>query len=158
MFIGTLDTLAEQGKVLPAVVVKALEEVRKRQAATLEPGRYEIDGETLFFLVQDVRTKPVAEGRPEAHRSFADVQLVLSGEERYGVSPAEPGLNPTEESWEEKDLAFFPKPARESYIDLFPGMFAVFYPGELHRPGCAVGEPAAVRKVVIKIHRTLLGL
>ena len=31
------------------------------------------------------------------------------------------------------------------------GDFAVFYPGEVHRPTCQVGAPARIRKVVFKI-------
>lgn len=31
------------------------------------------------------------------------------------------------------------------------GDFVVFYPGEVHKPLCAVGEPANVRKAVVKI-------
>ena len=31
------------------------------------------------------------------------------------------------------------------------GDFVVFYPGEVHKPLCAVGQPAKVRKAVIKL-------
>ena len=31
------------------------------------------------------------------------------------------------------------------------GDFVVFYPGEVHKPLCAVGAPALVRKAVVKM-------
>ncbi|STV31034.1 protein YjgK, linked to biofilm formation [Klebsiella pneumoniae] len=31
------------------------------------------------------------------------------------------------------------------------GDFVVFYPGEVHKPLCAVGAPAKVRKAVVKM-------
>ena len=44
-----------------------------------EAGRYEFDGG--FFLVQKGETKPMSEGTFEAHRKYADVQIVLEGSE-----------------------------------------------------------------------------
>ncbi|MGS6541321.1 YhcH/YjgK/YiaL family protein, partial [Enterobacter intestinihominis] len=34
---------------------------------------------------------------------------------------------------------------------LSEGDFVVFYPGEVHKPLCAVGPPDKVRKVVVKM-------
>ena len=34
---------------------------------------------------------------------------------------------------------------------LSEGDFVVFWPGEVHKPLCAVGAPAKVRKVVVKM-------
>jgi len=36
------------------------------------------------------------------------------------------------------------------------GDFVVFYPGEVHKPLCAVGEPAHVRKAVVKMNVSAL--
>ena len=38
---------------------------------------------------------------------------------------------------------------------LSEGDFVVFYPGEVHKPLCAVGAPAQVRKVVVKVFSSL---
>ena len=43
-------------------------------------------------------------------------------------------------------------------MDIEPGAFAVFMPKELHRPCLAVKEKAKIRKAVVKIHVSLLGL
>lgn len=36
------------------------------------------------------------------------------------------------------------------------GDFVVFYPGEVHKPLCAVGAPAKVRKAVVKMLMVLV--
>jgi len=35
------------------------------------------------------------------------------------------------------------------------GSFAVFFPWDIHRPACAINEPASIRKVVVKIRLSL---
>jgi biofilm protein TabA len=39
---------------------------------------------------------------------------------------------------------------------LAPGGFVVHFPWDVHMPLCAVGDPAEVRKVVVKVPLTLL--
>ncbi|MDR3516600.1 MAG: YhcH/YjgK/YiaL family protein [Azospirillaceae bacterium] len=158
MFFGTLANWAEEKKLLPAAVVTVMDAVRRHDLAGLAVGRYEIDGTRSFFMIQEMVTKPVADTRPEAHRQYADIQIVLAGAERYGVATADPARIPLDDRLEASDLAFYPTPARESFIDLSEGDFAVFLPGDLHRPGCAIDGAVPIRKVVVKIHRSLLGL
>ena len=51
----------------------------------------------------------------------------------------------------EKDIAFLPAGEQEKTVILNEGDFVVFYPGEVHKPLCAVDEPAKVRKAVVKM-------
>ncbi|EAA3004024.1 YhcH/YjgK/YiaL family protein, partial [Salmonella enterica subsp. enterica] len=51
----------------------------------------------------------------------------------------------------DKDIAFLPTSVDEKTVVLNEGDFVVFYPGEVHKPLCAVGEPARVRKAVVKM-------
>ena len=32
-----------------------------------------------------------------------------------------------------------------------PGNFAVFFPEDIHRPGCADGQSGKIRKIVVKV-------
>ena len=41
-------------------------------------------------------------------------------------------------------------------IDVRPGDYCIFYPGELHRTWIAPHEVQQIRKVVVKIHKSLL--
>jgi YhcH/YjgK/YiaL family protein len=47
----------------------------------------------------------------------------------------------------EKDITFFEGLA-ESYVDVKPGMFAIFFPQDAHAPGIC---PDGVKKVIVKV-------
>ncbi|MCU2740445.1 YhcH/YjgK/YiaL family protein, partial [Enterobacter hormaechei subsp. xiangfangensis] len=51
----------------------------------------------------------------------------------------------------DKDIAFLPEGEQEKTVVLSEGDFVVFWPGEVHKPLCAAGAPAQVRKVVVKM-------
>lgn len=153
MILGTLNQWSAYQAQLPAAVKAAVEQLLSRDLADLAPGRYEFAGSKSYFMIQEPETRALEATRHEAHRTYADVQIVLSGIERFGVAPADPGLAPAEDRFEKSDIAFYPLPAHESFVDVGAGMFVVFYPGEFHRPAIAVGSPAKIRKAVIKIHR-----
>lgn len=158
MITGYLSDVSRQKSLLPAAVVRALEVLQQQDLASLEPGRYEIDGDKLFYMVQETTLRPLEASRSEAHRNYADIQIPLNTRERYGVSLPQPGLVVTEDNLEARDVAYYATPANEYFMDLDPGAYAVFMPGELHRPCVASHEATALRKVVVKIHHTLLGI
>lgn len=158
MFLSDLASWRSRAAVLPPAVVRALEALARRDLAALAPGRYPLDEEGMFLLIQQITTQDAADTRPEAHRDHTDIQLVLSGMERFGIAPPDPALAPLQEMFEGRDIAFYPTPRHEWFVDLAPGQFAIFYPGDLHRPCVAAGEAAPVRKAVVKLHRRLLGL
>lgn len=118
------------------------------------PGEYPIVGQSLFSRVLEYETSTTPKW--EAHRTFADLQIVLSGEEWIDVTsrPLEQSI-PYDAA---KDVEFFHPPAFTPVrIHLVPGDFAIFFPGEAHAPALSVGpSPVAVKKVVIKIDHDLL--
>ncbi|MBM3115332.1 YhcH/YjgK/YiaL family protein [Jeongeupia naejangsanensis] len=158
MYIGKLTQWPQQRAVLPDAVNRALDALAQLDLAGMPAGRYEIDGDRLYFMIQEMITQPFEAGRPEAHRRYADIQLLLSGEEGYGIAPPDPALPVLDDFFEGRDIGFYATPVNEQRINLLPGDFVVFYPGELHRPGRCVAESMPIRKVVVKIDRTLLGL
>ncbi len=158
MFLSDLASWRSRAAVLPAAVVRALVALERRDLDALEPGRHPLDEDGMFLLIQQITTQAEAGTRPEAHRDHADIQLVLSGRERFGIAPPDPALVPVQEMFEARDIAFYPTPRHEWFVDLAPGQFAIFYPGDLHRPCVAAGDAAPVRKAVVKLHRRLLGL
>jgi biofilm protein TabA len=158
MIVGRISDVAAQRGVLPAVVVRALEALQGVDLGAVAPGRYEIEGDRLFYLIQDAELKTLAESRAEAHRTYADIQIPFGAAERFGFALPQADLAPSDDQFETQDLAFYPTPAGESFIDAAPGDFLVFLPGELHRPCLAIGEKKTTRKVVVKVHASLLGL
>jgi biofilm protein TabA len=111
-----------------------------------------------FVLVQEGTTKAVAETRPEAHRNFIDIQILTAGRERFGLAHAVPGLQPVEDRYADRDIAFYPTPDREFFVEFGPGDYGVFFPGELHRPFLSPRDDASgqIRKLVVKVPASAL--
>jgi len=134
-----------------AEIELALQHLRDTDYLQVAPGKYPIDGTRMFAIVQDPITQNWDLGFPEFHERHIDVQCLLSGEEALGFLPANPNLNPTDNFLAERDIAFVAQQENETKIILTPGMYAVFFPGELHRPCRAVNQAMQIKKVVIKI-------
>ena len=158
MILGSLSEFAKQKTLLPAAVVRALDVLQQQDLANMEPGRYEIEGDQLFYLVQDAMPRMLDGCKSEAHATYADIQLPVTARERFGMALAQPGLVAEDDRMDSHDIAFYPTPANEFFMDVDPGSFAVFLPGELHRPCVAIDNQTPFRKIVVKVHRSLLGL
>jgi len=132
-----------------------LTEIRRfaveRDCTQIPDGEIEILGRDLFVRVARYPTGPAAEKKFEAHRVYADLQYVVSGQEIMEYSIA-PGPRPAASYDTPGDIQFF-EDVRGSTPLLVPaGQFTVFFPGELHKPGCHVGDAQGmVKKLVFKI-------
>jgi biofilm protein TabA len=128
-------------------LARAFAFLQRPDFATLADGRYEIDGSAVYALVQRYTSKLPAQGRWEVHRNYADLQAIVEGTERIGYGPIEGFARGTYDP--AKDVEFLSGDG--DFLRLAPGDFVVLWPGEVHMPGMAVGEPAPVTKVVVKI-------
>jgi YhcH/YjgK/YiaL family protein len=128
-------------------IARAIEFLQHTDLEGLADGRYELEGGDLYALVQQYTSKLPAQGRWEAHEQYADLQLVVRGEERMGYGPISRFARGEYDT--AKDIEFLSGDA--DYLRLTPGEFVVLWPGEVHMPGMAAGEPVAVKKVVVKI-------
>ncbi len=119
-------------------------------ATGIADGRYVLDGDACYAMVQRYETAPAAGKRPETHRRYADIQAVIEGEEIIEWLPSD-GLTIDSPYVEENDIAFYRNAHGAIRLPMRPGLFAVFYPGDAHTPGCMVSIPATVRKIVVKV-------
>ncbi len=127
----------------------AFDFLRKNDLAALKPDIYEIDGRNIYAMVQEYDTKPLAEGKWEAHRSYIDIQYIIEGEELLGDVLAD-RLSPMVPYNAEKDIEFLA--GEGNMVKLYRDDFMILYPHDAHMPGIAVQEKSAkVRKVVLKI-------
>lgn len=150
MITSTLDNLHWYKSIGPAFAT-AIDYALSADFASMETGKYAIDGDAVFAIVNEYTTKPVPECDPEAHRVYADIQIMIAGRENFGYTPLR-GQSASVAYSEEKDVAFFaPSADVLSYITLGPGEFIIFFPTDIHQPEVFVGQPAAVKKVVLKI-------
>jgi biofilm protein TabA len=113
-------------------------------------GRYDIEGNDVYCIVQHYTTKPVDPNKLESHARYVDIQVVLVGEELLGYAPTA-GLEVVTPYDEAKDIMFYRVPATMTQVKLEPGLFCLLYPQDAHLPCCQITRPALVHKVVFKI-------
>jgi len=147
MITDTLEQ-ASRYETLHAGFKAAFDFLRDTDLLSLAEGRTVIEGDRLFALTQSYGTRPVADGKLEAHRTYIDIQFIVSGEECIGYAPLgeQPPVDPFDT---EKDIGFYHGEA--SFVKLSAGMFAVFFPHDAHLPGRHLGIPSQVKKVVLKV-------
>ena len=136
---------------LSRAIEKALHFLRATDFTTLPPGVVEIEGRTIFAQVLDLTTKEPHENRPEVHRRYLDIQFLAWGEEKIGIA-IDTGNNEISESLlEQRDIIFYHDSENESFIEMTPGSYAVFFPQDVHRTACIKNKEAAIRKIVVKV-------
>jgi biofilm protein TabA len=152
---GSLEALDPAIRRWPAVL-----EILRRAAdpALLRAplGRHAIDGDRHYLVLNEYDTRPAAEGLPETHRQLCDVQVVLRGEERIGWAPLSAAWAPRGAYDPAADLQLHEPREGLSWLRAAPGQFLLLLPTDVHQPGVALAAPARVRKLVGKVHRSLL--
>ena len=123
--------------------------LRDADLAGLEKGRYELEEPDLFAIIDEYMTKNEADTRLEAHRKYADIQYIISGEEMMGIV----SLDKTTETVpynEEKDIVFL-ESKDEKLLQATPERYFIFLPDDAHRPGIKALDNAPAKKAVIKV-------
>lgn len=117
----------------------------------VENGVYQLNPR-VKAIVSEYKTKASNEYGYEAHKRFIDIQCLLKGVEKVCCLPIEK-LRETKAYSEEIDAAFYSADIsfRPSYLSLFPGYFAIFFPQDGHMPQLCVLEPEMVKKIVVKV-------
>lgn len=116
---------------------------------SLAAGTHEIDGKDVYAMIQEYNSKNPEDALYESHKVYTDLQFLISGEERIGLTDLSTTTVKTPYD-ETKDIAFYAsEEGRE--LSAKPGTFFLFFPDDAHRPGMKVNENAPVKKLVIKI-------
>ncbi|MDC7233406.1 MAG: YhcH/YjgK/YiaL family protein [Spirochaetales bacterium] len=146
-------TNAEKYEKVHSSFKMAFDFIRNSDLASLETGRYEIDGDNVFALVQAYEPKAVEEKKFEAHRKYIDIQYMISGSEMMGYTTPDL-LSVSAEYNPDKDVELYSH-STFTPCELHTGGFAVFFPEDPHMPGCALGsaQPGEVKKLVLKIRQ-----
>ena len=129
---------------------KAFEILADRTLSSKQDGRYAVEGNDLYYIVQHYTTRPMEKDKLEAHRKYIDIQVVLSGEESLAYAPIE-GLAVAQPYSEDKDIAFYHAPDKISTVTLRPGVFCILFPQDGHIPCCQLNGLSNVHKVVVKV-------
>ncbi len=118
-------------------------------------GRYELS-KGVYALVQNYTTKNLEKVKFENHRKYIDVQTIAQGIEWiYWTKPQNlPVVDPYVETKDGEFFAPAPNVNAFSHLVLEKGIFAIFWPGDLHLPGITPQNTATsqtVIKLVVKV-------
>ena len=132
---------------------KAFEFMRRPDLASLKPGRYEIDGDNMWAMIQEAKLTPFGDvQRAEVHGKYIDIQAPLDGPETIGILPLTPEERDALDFDEAKDYARFDKKTRA--YTFMPGDFGVFVPPYGGHAQCKSLDGATrVKKLVIKVRK-----
>ncbi len=148
-------TKADIEKFIPYVseeLATALQYIAETDFSNLADGEYPIDGDKVFARLSHYTTEPKEAKKPESHNQYIDVQYLAEGTEKIYYTAKDADKKVIEDYGAGKDLLFYADVGEKDAVTLGGGVFAVFFPWELHRPGChAVPGGCPVQKIVVKV-------
>ncbi len=127
---------------------KALHYIADTDFGALDDGNVLIDGQDVRVNIKHMRTKPASDAKLEAHDDFADIQMLLEGEETIGWCFRSTELRVTEAA-PERDVWFYD--GDWAALNLKPGHFVIVFPDDVHAPGLCTTAPQEIRKAVFKV-------
>jgi biofilm protein TabA len=151
MILSALEDVHQQG-IFPVNINQAIHFLHSSNLASLPDGRLVIDGDQVYAIVSTYTTRPLGKTiELEGHRKFVDIQFLLAGKEI--IAWASSGTVPVTVDYDEsKDLWKGIRPVEQlTLLHLSTGQTAILYPSDAHAPQIADGEPATVKKIVIKV-------
>lgn len=121
--------------------------LRSHDLASLPNGKVEIDGQQLFAICAHDQGRGREASPLEFHRKYIDIQYVVSGQEQIGWQQLDACHQIQQPYDADRDIGFY-SDRPESWFQVAPGSFAVFFPEDAHAPLAGQG---AVHKIVIKV-------
>lgn len=130
-------------------IAEALKYIRNNDLSLFAPGNYIIIEDKIKMLVFDAEQANTDRIRVEAHRKNIDVQFWVNGSELMGhaILGSQKVLEPFNE---EKDFAIYA--AEASFSRFEPGMFAIYFPTDLHTAVADDQCSSKVKKIVFKVN------
>ena len=146
MIFDSLNNVSKYSRVSENLAA-ALTFIASSNLQELKLGKHQVEGDDIFYIVDDYKTKPSAEGKLESHKKYIDIHVAISGSEYIGHVHF--SNQKVFKSYDEaNDYALYDGSA--PFFKLMPGSFAVFYPNDLHMPGVDKNM-VDVKKLVMKV-------
>jgi biofilm protein TabA len=128
---------------------KAFAFLKETNLDTIRPGKYLIDGDNVFASITENPTKDMENSKWEFHKNYIDLQMVIKGTEKMGMTPISK-ITITDPYNDKKDIGFGTY-SEGDYYTVEPGTFLIFSPSYAHRPSLKVEGCDKDKKIVIKI-------
>lgn len=126
-------------------IVEGLNYLASTDFTKVEDGRHDLT-DYLYANIQTYQTKEDA--LFEAHRDYIDIQYIISGEEKIGVTDYSSCTEAIAYD-KEKDIEFLN--GNGEYYPLKEGEYMILYPQDAHKPSISLNNQSTVRKVVVKV-------
>ena len=152
MITGNKKDIAKLLPYVPERLGTALKYIAETDFTKVGNGDYHLDGDKVFARVDRYTTEPKDSKKPERHNAYIDVQYLGEGTEKIYYTAKADTHKVIEDYAAERDLLFYADAGEKDSVTLGDGVFAIFFPWELHRPGChGLGGGCAVQKIVVKV-------
>lgn len=122
--------------------------LKNNDLSIMECGIHKLRGDEVFFNLQEYETKPTQ--KLEAHKTYIDIQVVVTGEEYMGYTNIN-NTTITEEYDSERDVMFLN--GEVDKVKANNKTFIIFYPEDAHMPALSIDSPKKVKKAIFKIQK-----
>ncbi|MCF8296143.1 MAG: YhcH/YjgK/YiaL family protein [Melioribacteraceae bacterium] len=148
MILDLLSNISFYKKLSPNIK-DAINSAAAIDFSILDNGKHSIKESEIYVIVNSYETKQNINSILEGHKKYIDFHFLLEGSE---VIDYEPLINQriVTEYNDVEDYCLF-SCRTPSKLRLEKGLFALFFPSDLHYTGIAETQPSYVKKVVIKI-------
>ena len=126
----------------------AIDYLATADLSKLEMGRNTVDGDNVYINRFNYTTMPEAEAAWEGHKVYADIHVVLEGEERIGVTDAASLKAGDYDA--AGDFIPYEGPV-DSWVTMRPGDILVVFPEDIHMVKVQLDGPSEVKKAVFKV-------
>ncbi|MFV0321377.1 MAG: YhcH/YjgK/YiaL family protein [Alphaproteobacteria bacterium] len=141
----------------PEALKKLIQIFKTTDFHKIDLGKHIVDGDNIFFVVDEYTTIEPKVARPEDHQIYADLQFIFRGEERFGVTLGNDTLVESEAYDIERDIRFYEPSNQYGRLHFKQGMYIIVMPEDVHVPRLDMPDGhREVRKVVGKIKVELL--
>ncbi len=156
MIISDFNSWEQEKQAYAPILQEAITYLKNTDLHNMALGRYDLRGDDMYIIVEEAKTVVPEERKSEHHTKYIDVQMVITGEEIHRVAKQSEKNKAIENELETKDYALYDQVENEMDIHLKPGMFAVYFPSDLHRPACSQEGATTTKRAVVKINKILL--
>lgn len=112
-------------------------------------GKNIIDNNSLFFNVDECKTKSLNECCFELHKKYLDIHVIIEGEEIIGYSSLDV-LNSKTSYDNKKDFQIL-EGEQQYYFNMNKNNFIIFFPNEAHMPLISKKNNSYLKKAIFKI-------
>lgn len=150
MIVDYIENISKYGDLVPESVLNFIAKLEGDYTSVFQGSKKKIIDEKNYANFDVYSPKTIDLCRFEAHKKYADIQIMLNGEERIDIINTD-GLSVSDEYDEQKDVMFFKPPEKAAdKIVLSKGKFVLIYPYEAHCPQIKTTSDN-VEKVVVKV-------